>query len=93
MGYMMERTICSLFFTDSFLRRGNVAVFFDGSPLNRRGKIKMHAMSNTKTRISLIPVKIHSENCIYYHLNESPSKLNHDFQGLLRSASYGILIC
>ncbi|MCK5837474.1 MAG: hypothetical protein KAH09_09425, partial [Desulfobacula sp.] len=53
MGYTRVRTIPNRIFADSILRFSDREFFFAGSPLNNLGKIKIQAINNTKTRISL----------------------------------------
>ncbi|WP_413881234.1 hypothetical protein [Desulfobacula sp.] len=50
------------FFVESFLNFIPGDIFFADSPLNSLGRIKIQAISSTKTRISLIPVKSNSLN-------------------------------
>ena len=61
-GYTSVRTIPNRIFADSMLRFFDKEPFFTVSPLNILGKIKIQAISSTKTRISLIPVKTYSIN-------------------------------
>lgn len=57
-GQARVKTILKRNFAEKFLTFFEEETFLSGSPLNNLGKINIQAISSTKTRISLIPVKI-----------------------------------
>jgi len=57
-GQARVKTIFNRNFAERFLIFFEEESFLSGSPLNNLGKINIQAISSTKTRISVIPVKI-----------------------------------